>query len=243
VHRHVIAVALRAPRRGASDSPPGLGRAGQGGPVPARGPAGAAGMGAAPGGSRRAGDTPGRWAPARRCVTAAGRAAGVVPPPVRAAMLAAASRSRCPVRPHDRQDMTRPAGVGMRLPQAGQVEEVPRSSTSLTMIPAVSALSCSAWRRWPIRQARVRWLCRRPAVRASTPRVTHRQRSNLVQRVAGLLAPHLMGARPVVRHQPRLYRSVAVFHGNARRGRRQPTQSLSAALGQGLVIACIGVIM
>ena len=49
VHRHVIAVALRAPRRGASDSPPGPGRAGQGGPVPARGPAGAAGMGAAPG--------------------------------------------------------------------------------------------------------------------------------------------------------------------------------------------------
>jgi hypothetical protein len=82
--------------------------------------------------------------------------AGVIPPPWRAAMLAAADRSRWPVNWQAGQVRTRPAGLGMRVAQAGQVEEVPRSSTICRLIPAVSALSASAVIRWPIRQSRVR---------------------------------------------------------------------------------------
>ena len=92
------------------------------------------------------------------------------PPPARAAMLAAATRSRCPARPQCGQAKTRPAGLGTRRAHAGQVEDVPRSSASITVIPATSALSDSAVIRCPIRQARTRWLCRRPVSRPSTPR-------------------------------------------------------------------------
>ncbi|HYV80669.1 MAG TPA: hypothetical protein VE979_21305, partial [Streptosporangiaceae bacterium] len=48
---------LQAPRRVASDSRASLGGAGGGGPVPARGPAGAAVMGAAAWVTSRGGDT------------------------------------------------------------------------------------------------------------------------------------------------------------------------------------------
>jgi hypothetical protein len=61
--------------------------------------------------------------------------AGVVPPPVRAAMLAAAVRSRWPVNWQAGQARTRPGGLGTRDRQAGQVEEVPRSSTSCRLNP------------------------------------------------------------------------------------------------------------
>jgi len=65
----------------------------------------------------------------------------VVPPPSLAAMLAAADRSRWPVNWQAGQASTRPAGLGIRDRQAGQVEEVPRSSTRARLIEAASALS------------------------------------------------------------------------------------------------------
>ena len=92
------------------------------------------------------------------------------PPGARAAMLAAATRSRCPSCPQCGQLKFRPAGLGTRRAQRGQVEDVPRSSTRCTVIPAASALSDRARIRCPTRQSRVRWLCRRPALRSSTPR-------------------------------------------------------------------------
>ena len=138
--------------------------------MPARGPA----VGRDEGlrrGSRRAGCTPGRCAPARRCVIPAPAGAGMVPPPgILAAMLAAATRSRCPACPQCGHVNTRPAGFRTRRAHAGHVEDVPRSSTSRTMIPAASALSDKARIRCPIRHARVRWLCRTPAARSKTPR-------------------------------------------------------------------------
>ena len=82
--------------------------------------------------------------------------AGVVPPPARAAMLAAADRSRWPVNWQAGQASTRPGGLGTRDRQAGQVEEVPRSSTRFRLIPPTSALSVSTAIRWPMRQSRVR---------------------------------------------------------------------------------------
>ena len=133
--------------------------------MPARGPAGAAVMGAA----ARVTSRGGRCAPARRCVTPAGMA-GVMPPPSLAAMLAAAERSRWPVNWQAGQANTRPGGLGTRDRQAGQVEEVPRSSTRVRLIPAASALSFRTAIRWPMLQSRVRWLCRRPASRFRTPR-------------------------------------------------------------------------
>ena len=66
---------------------------------------------------------------------------GVVPPPNLAAMMAAADRSRWPVNWQTGQARTRPAGLGTREWQAGQVEEVPRSSTKVRLIPAAWALS------------------------------------------------------------------------------------------------------
>ena len=92
------------------------------------------------------------------------------PPPLRAAMLAAAIRSRCPECPQCGQRKFRPAGLGTRREQAGHVEEVPRSSASKTVIPAASALSLRARIRWPTRQSRVRRLWRRPASSFRTPR-------------------------------------------------------------------------
>jgi hypothetical protein len=105
-------------------------------------------------GSRRAGCTPGRCVPARRCVIPTLGRAGMVPPPARAAMLAAATRSRCPSCPQCGQVNRRPAGLGTRWAHAGQVEDVPRSSTNVTVIPATSALSRSALIRCPTRHAR-----------------------------------------------------------------------------------------
>jgi hypothetical protein len=143
-----------------------------GGPVPARCLRGAGRDGGLRRGSRRAGCTPGRWAPARRCVIPgpAGTSGMVPPPGVLAAMLAAATRSRCPCCPQCGQVKFRPAGFGTRRAQRGQVEEVPRSSARCTVIPAASALSDRARIRCPTRQSRVRWLCRRPDFRCSTPR-------------------------------------------------------------------------
>jgi len=81
----------------------------------------------------------------------------MVPPPgPRAAMLAAAVRSRWPFCPQCGQLKFRPAGLGTRRAQLGQVEEVPRSSARCTLIPAASALSDSTRIRCPIRQSRVR---------------------------------------------------------------------------------------
>ena len=74
-------------------------------------------------------------------------------PLVLAAMLAAATRSRWPPCPQCGQENTRPAGLGTRREHLGQVEEVPRSSTSMTVIPAVSAFPARA-RPAPTRRAR-----------------------------------------------------------------------------------------
>jgi hypothetical protein len=148
-----------------------LASAGRSGPVPARCPVAAGRDGGLRLGSRRAGCTPGRCDPVRRCVIpAAGVSAGMIPPPTRAAMLAAATRSRCPRCPQCGQLNTRPAGLGTRRAHDGQVEDVPRSSTSRTAIPAAAALSRKTAIRWPSRQSRVRWLCRCPAGRPRTPR-------------------------------------------------------------------------
>lgn len=54
-------------------------------------------------------------------------------------------------------------GLGDPPPAGGQLEEVPRSSTSRTTIPACSALSRKAWSRWVRRHSRNRRFCTRPA--------------------------------------------------------------------------------
>jgi len=80
--------------------------------VPARGPVAGGRDGGRRLGSRRAGCTPGRCAPARRCVIPAPLvAAGMVPPPLRAAMLAAAVRSWCPWCPLRAAEVP-PGGLG-----------------------------------------------------------------------------------------------------------------------------------
>jgi hypothetical protein len=137
--------------------------------VPARGPCSGPRWGRRLG-SRRAGCTPGRCAPARRCVIPPIVSEEIVPPPARAAILAAATRSRCPQCPQCGQLNVLPAGLGTRRVHAGQVEEVPRSSTKVTVIPLACALSDRARISCPTRQERTRWLCRRPASRPSTPR-------------------------------------------------------------------------
>jgi hypothetical protein len=140
--------------------------------VPARCLRGAGRDGGLRRGSRRAGCTPGRWAPARRCVIPGpSGTAGMMPlPGPLAAMLAAATRSRCPACPQCGQVKFRPAGFGTRRAHSGQVEDVPRSPARCTVIPAASALPGRARIRCPIRQSRVRWLWRRPALRFRTPR-------------------------------------------------------------------------
>ena len=109
--------------------------------MPARGPAGAAVMGAAARVTSRGGDT--RKVRPGAAVRDAGRDDRRDPAAARAAILAAAVRSRWPVNWQAGQASTRPAGLGIRERQAGQVEEVPRSSTSGRLIPAASALSFS----------------------------------------------------------------------------------------------------
>jgi hypothetical protein len=78
------------------------------------------------------------------------------PPGPLAAMLAAATRSRCPPCPQYGQQKFRPAGFGTRREHAGHVEDVPRSSTRATRIPAASALSARTAIKRPTRQSRVR---------------------------------------------------------------------------------------
>ena len=140
-------------------------------------------------GSRRAGWTPGRCRPARRCVIPAPcGGAGMVPPPgARAAMLAAATRSRWPWCPQCGQVKFRPAGLGTRRAQDGQVEDVPRSSTRCTVIPAAWALSDRTRIRCPTRQSRVLWLCRRPAFRCRTPRGSPTARVPILCRIAQVM--------------------------------------------------------
>ena len=126
-------------------------------------------MGACARGSRRDRPAPGRCRPARRCVIPAASVAGMGPPPL-AAMLAAATKSRWPPCPQCGQRNTRPAGLGTRREQDGHVEDVPRSSVTLTVIPAASALSRSTDIRCLIRQSRSRLPCTRPAASRRTPR-------------------------------------------------------------------------
>jgi hypothetical protein len=95
---------------------------------------------------------------------------GMFPPPPRAAILAAAIRSRCPVYSQYGQLKTRPLGLFTLRSHDGHVDDVPRSSISRTMIPATWALSDNVPMRRPTRQSRMRWLCRRPADTFSTPR-------------------------------------------------------------------------
>jgi len=123
-------------------------------------------------GSRRAGPAPGRCRPARRCVTTPVMQVGVViaPPGVRVAMVNAAARSRCPANRQWWQVITLPRGLLILCLQAGQVDEVPRSSTRYTRIPARAALSCTMRRVWPICHCRSRRLCRRPARWSRVPR-------------------------------------------------------------------------
>jgi hypothetical protein len=119
-------------------------------------------------GSRRDWPAPGRCRPARRCVITSGTLVGGPPP--RAAMLRAPTTSRWPVCPQAGHAKRLPAGLGTLVWQAGQLEEVPRSSTMTTRRPATTALSVSRVMLCPTRQARVRWLWRRPASRSRTPR-------------------------------------------------------------------------
>jgi hypothetical protein len=64
----------------------------------------------------------------------------MVPPPLRAAMLAAAIRSRCPVCPQCGQWKLRPAGLGTRRLQAGQVDDVPQSADEVADPPVPDTL-------------------------------------------------------------------------------------------------------
>ena len=54
----------------------------------------------------------------------------MIPPPVLVALLAAATRSRCPPCPQCGQQNTLLVGLGTRREHLGQVEEVPRSSAT-----------------------------------------------------------------------------------------------------------------
>ena len=114
--------------------------------------------------SRRAGTMP-----ARRCSTSVGRSTLDCPPPALAAMLRAPTRSRCPWNLQCGQRNSRPLGLGTRRRQDGQVEEVPRSSTSRTTMPARSALSRKACSRCVRRHRRKRKFCIRPTFRSLIP--------------------------------------------------------------------------
>ena len=114
---------------------------------------------------------PGRCRPARRCVITPGTCAwrGWCRPAC-AGDVGGRDQVAVPAEPAVRAGETPARRLGHPPWQAGQVEEVPRSSTSTKSIPAASALSLRARIRCPTRQSRVRWLCRRPALRSSTPR-------------------------------------------------------------------------
>jgi hypothetical protein len=123
--------------------------------VPARGPAGAAVMGAAARVTSRGGDT-GKVRPSA-AVRDAGREAGRCDPAARAGG-DIGGRGQVAVARElaDRTGQHPPGRLGIREWQAGQVEEVPRSSTSCTLTLATSALSFRTAIRWPMRQSRVR---------------------------------------------------------------------------------------
>jgi hypothetical protein len=103
----------------------------------------------------------------------------VAPPGVRVAMVNAAARSRCPANRQWGQVITLPRGLLIFCWQLGQVDEVPRSSTKHTRIPANAALSCRMRRVRPICHCRNRRLCRRPAGRLrNSAWVADRQRAD-----------------------------------------------------------------
>ena len=107
--------------------------------------------------SRRAGTMP-----TRRCSMCAGSAALLPPPLALAAMLAAPTRSRCASYLQCGQRNCRVPGLGTRRRQTTHVDEVPRSSTSCTWMPATSALSRRACIRWVRRHWRSLKFCTRP---------------------------------------------------------------------------------
>src|SRR2546421_219141 len=84
-------------------------------------------------------------------------------------MLAAPTTSRWPLNPQNEQRKVRPLGLGTLLRQSGQVEEVPRSFTSTTSIPAISALSFRAAMRWVRPQLRSRRFWTLPTSRLQIP--------------------------------------------------------------------------
>jgi hypothetical protein len=69
-------------------------------------------------------------------------------------MLTAPTMSRWACRPQVEQEKFLPLGLGTRLAQFGQVDEVPRSSTRLTSMPAAYALSVNTLMSCPKRQLR-----------------------------------------------------------------------------------------
>ena len=76
--------------------------------------------------SRRSGCIPGRCRPARQCVIPALCRKARMPPPLpRAAMLAAATRSRCPSCPQCGQVNSIPAGLGTRREHPGRWRTCP----------------------------------------------------------------------------------------------------------------------
>ena len=91
-------------------------------------------------------------------------------------MLAAPTRSRWPLKPQDAQQKTLPLGLGTLRRQPRQVEEVPRSSTSTTSMPAICALSFRAPIRWVRPQWRSRRFWRLPASRLQIPSGSPTQR-------------------------------------------------------------------
>ena len=84
-------------------------------------------------------------------------------------MLAAPTRSRWPLNPQETQRKARPLGLGTLRRQPRQVEEVPRSSTSTTSMPAICALSFRAAIRWVRPHLRSRRFWRRPTSRLQIP--------------------------------------------------------------------------
>ncbi len=104
-------------------------------------------------GSRRA--RPGRCRPARRCVITNPEGSMTMPPRGDLeAMLAAPTTSRWARSPQWPQTKPRPLGFATRAAQHGQLDEVPRSSTRTTAMPATSALSLSTEMSRPTLQLR-----------------------------------------------------------------------------------------
>src|SRR5260370_23113697 len=77
-------------------------------------------------------------------------------------MFRAPTRSRWPRCPQCGQENKRPLGLGTALLHSGQVDDVPRSFTSTTLIPASFPLSDSHPSRWVGLQLRSPRFCRSP---------------------------------------------------------------------------------